>query len=96
MKALGYRVSPLEVEAALLEHPAVAEVACAEVRVRADVSVIGAFIVPKDGAAPDAAEIERFAAERLAAYKRPRAIVFVDALPRTANGKLMRSALKLP
>jgi acetyl-CoA synthetase len=96
MKALGYRVSPLEVEAALLEHPAVAEVACAEVRVRADVSVIGAFIVAKDGAAPDAAEIERFAAERLAAYKRPRMIVFVEALPRTTNGKLMRSGLKLP
>ena len=96
MKALGYRVSPLEVEAALLEHPAVAEVACAEVHVRADVSVIGAFIVAKDGAALDAAEIERFAAERLAAYKRPRAIVFVETLPRTANGKLMRSALKLP
>ncbi len=96
MKALGYRVSPLEVEAALLEHPVVAEVACAEVRVRADVSVIGAFIVAKDGVTPDAAEIERFAAERLAAYKRPRAIVFVEALPRTANGKLMRSALKLP
>jgi acetyl-CoA synthetase len=33
---------------------------------------------------------------RLAAYKRPRAVLFVDVLPRTANGKLMRSALKLP
>jgi acetyl-CoA synthetase len=96
MKALGYRVSPLEVEAALLLHPAIAEVACAEVRVREGVSVIGAFVVPKVGAGADAREIERFAAERLAAYKRPRAIVFVDALPRTANGKLMRSALKLP
>ena len=63
---------------------------------RADVSVIAAFIVPQHGAQPDAGEIERFAAERLAAYKRPRAIVFVDALPRTANGKLMRSALKRP
>ncbi len=51
MKALGYRVSPLEVEAVLLQHPAVAEVACAEVRVRADVSVIAAFIVPHAGAA---------------------------------------------
>jgi len=96
MKALGYRVSPLEVEAALSEHPAIAEVACAEVRVRADVSVIGAFIVPRDGATLSAEEIERFTAERLAAYKRPRAVVFVDALPRTPNGKLMRSALKLP
>ena len=63
---------------------------------RADVSVIGAFIVTKDGLNPSAEEIERFAAERLAAYKRPRAVVFVPALPRTANGKLMRSALKLP
>jgi acyl-coenzyme A synthetase/AMP-(fatty) acid ligase len=96
MKALGYRVSPLEVEAALAEHPDVAEVACAEVAVRADVSVIGAFIVPRPGARPTAEEIERFAAERLAPYKRPRAVVFVEALPRTANGKLMRSQLKLP
>jgi acyl-coenzyme A synthetase/AMP-(fatty) acid ligase len=95
MKALGYRVSPLEVEAALSEHPSVAEVACAEVKVRADVSVITAFIVAHAGAARDAGEIERFAAERLAAYKRPRSIVFVEALPRTANGKLMRSALRL-
>lgn len=96
MKALGYRVSPLEVEAVLSEHPSVAEVACAEVRVRADVSVIAAFIVPRAGTHGDPADIERFAAERLAAYKRPRSIVFVEALPRTANGKLMRQALRLP
>jgi acetyl-CoA synthetase len=95
MKALGYRVSPLEVEAALAEHPSVAEVACAEVRVRADVSVIAAFIVARPGAKLDAAGMERFAAERLAAYKRPRLVKFVDALPRTANGKLVRSKLKL-
>jgi acetyl-CoA synthetase len=96
MKALGYRVSPLEVEAALAEHPAIAEVACAEVHVRDDVSVIGAFIVPHAGIQPDTKDIERFAAERLAAYKRPRAFVLVDALPRTANGKVMRAQLKLP
>jgi acyl-coenzyme A synthetase/AMP-(fatty) acid ligase len=96
MKALGYRVSPLEVETVLLQHPGVAEVACAEVRVRADVSVIAAFIVPHVGAKLDPAAIERFAAERLAAYKRPRAFAFVEALPRTANGKLMRAQLKLP
>jgi acyl-coenzyme A synthetase/AMP-(fatty) acid ligase len=96
MKALGYRVSPLEVEAALAEHPAVAEAACAEVRVRADVTVIAAFVVLHPGAQADSTEIEAFAAERLAAYKRPRAIAFVDALPRTANGKIMRSALRLP
>lgn len=96
MKALGYRVSPLEVEAALSEHPSIAEVACTEARVRADVSVIAAFVVLHPGAHPDSADIERFAVERLAGYKRPRAIVFVDRLPRTANGKIMRQALKLP
>lgn len=96
MKALGYRVSPLEVEAALSQHPAVAEVACAEVRVREDVSVIGAFIVPQAGARPDKEEIERFAEARLASYKRPRVITFVDSLPRTANGKVVRAQLKLP
>lgn len=96
MKALGYRVSPLEVEAALAEHPSIAEVACTEARVRADVSVIAAFVVLHPGAAADTSGLEAFAAERLAAYKRPRAIVFVEALPRTANGKIMRAALRLP
>lgn len=93
MKALGYRVSPLEVESVLAAHPDVAEVACAEVRVRADVSVIGAFVVPREGAAADASAIESFAHERLAAYKCPRHIEFVASLPRTANGKVKRSDL---
>ncbi|MGI9403745.1 MAG: class I adenylate-forming enzyme family protein [Hyphomicrobium sp.] len=96
MNALGYRVSPKEVEAVLGEHPHVSEVACAEVPVRADVSVIAAFIVPAVGVRPATTHIQRFAAERLAPYKRPREIVLVKSLPRTANGKLMRSALKLP
>lgn len=96
MKALGYRVSPLEVETVFHQHPDIAEVACAEVRVRDDVSVIGAFVVPRPGTNPDVKDIERFATERLADYKRPRTIVLVDELPRTANGKVMRSQLKLP
>jgi acyl-coenzyme A synthetase/AMP-(fatty) acid ligase len=95
MKALGYRVSPQEVEAALAEHPAVAEVACTEVQVRADVSVIGAFIVCRPGATATPQAIKDFAAARLAAYKCPREVAFVDSLPRTANGKLKRNALKL-
>jgi acetyl-CoA synthetase len=94
MKAMGYRVSPLEVEAVLAEHPAVGEAACAEVRVREDVTVIGAFIVAKEGAPRDAEAIKAFAASRLAPYKCPREIVFLDALPRTANGKVKRGALR--
>jgi acyl-coenzyme A synthetase/AMP-(fatty) acid ligase len=93
MKALGYRVSPLEVEAVLAGHPAVAEVACAEIAVREGVHVIGAFIVPRHQAPINPAEIKAFAAERLAAYKCPREVRFLDQLPRTANGKVKRSAL---
>ena len=93
MKALGYRVSPMEVEAVLAAHPAVAEVACAEIAVRADVHVVGAFIVLKQGAQANTEAIDAFARERLAAYKCPREIRFVDALPRTANGKIKRAAL---
>ena len=93
IKALGYRVSPMEVEAVLATHPDIAEVACAEVAVRADVHVVGAFVVLKAGATPDSAAIRAFAEERLAAYKCPREIRFVDALPRTANGKVKRAAL---
>ncbi|MEZ5900799.1 MAG: class I adenylate-forming enzyme family protein [Hyphomicrobiaceae bacterium] len=93
MKALGYRVSPQEVEAALALCPGVAEVACTEVQVRADVSVIGAFIVIKPGATLDADTVKAFAAVHLAGYKCPREVEFVDALPRTANGKIKRNAL---
>jgi acyl-coenzyme A synthetase/AMP-(fatty) acid ligase len=93
MKAQGYRVSPLEIEAVLAAHPAVSDVACAELAVRADVSVIAAFIVPREGSAPQPDALLNFAARRLAPYKCPREIVFVQTLPRTANGKVMRRLL---
>lgn len=94
MKALGYRVAPQEVEAVLARCPGVAEVACREVQVRADVSVIGAFVVPADPAHPPAADdVLAFAAAHLASYKCPRQVTIVATLPRTANGKVKRSAL---
>lgn len=93
MNAMGYRVSPQEVEAALERHPDVQEVAVTERRVRADVSIIAAFIVPREGAAPDAESLIKWAVTQLAAYKCPREIIFVESLPRTANGKVMRRAL---
>ena len=93
MNAGGYRVSPAEVEAALADHPAIAEVAVAEHAVRPDVSVIAAFVVARPGAPKDAASILAHAESRLAAYKRPREVIFLDSLPRTANGKLLRRAL---
>jgi acyl-coenzyme A synthetase/AMP-(fatty) acid ligase len=95
MNAGGYRVSPVEVEAAVAGHPAVAEVAVAEVPVREDgVTSVAAFVVPREGEAPDADAVLAFAAERLAAYKRPKAVYFVPELPRSANGKVIRRALR--
>jgi acetyl-CoA synthetase len=96
MKALGYRVAPQEIEAVIAQIPGVAEVACAEVHVRADVSVIGAFVVLAPGATLTAETILTHARQHLAAYKVPREIVFIDALPRTPNGKLKRKDLAAP
>ncbi len=93
LNAGGYRVSPLEIEAVLAGAPGVSEVACAEIEVRAGVRVIAAYIVGQPHAGLTGDAITSFAAANLAAYKCPKHIVFVDALPRTANGKLKRSAL---
>jgi len=93
MNAMGYRVSPLEVEQCLSRHPAVAEAAVTEVAVREGVTVIAAFVVPRDPDEMDAAPLLAYAHEHLAAYKCPREIIFIDSLPRTANGKVRRRDL---
>jgi acyl-coenzyme A synthetase/AMP-(fatty) acid ligase len=93
MNAMGYRVSPLEVEQCLGQHPLVAEVAVTEINVQGDVRVIAAFIIPRDPDEADASPILAFAHQRLAPYKCPREVIFTDQLPRTANGKVMRRRL---
>ncbi len=92
MNAGGYRVSPVEVETVLSQHPDITEVACAEVRLRADLSLIAAFYTGPD--VIDDAELTKFATDVLAAYKVPRIFVHRDALPRGANNKLLRRALR--
>ena len=96
MNAGGFRVSPVEVENALLQHEHVAECGVREWRVSETASIVAAFIVPKPHASPDEAAIMAFVQERLAAYKCPKQIWFVGSLPRTANGKLIRRALEKP
>jgi acyl-coenzyme A synthetase/AMP-(fatty) acid ligase len=93
MNAGGYRVSPLEVEAALADCPGVSEVAVAEYGVRPDVSIIAAYIVRQPGFALTSEAVLAHAATKLAAYKRPRQIFFLDAFPRSRNGKLLRRQL---
>jgi acyl-CoA synthetase (AMP-forming)/AMP-acid ligase II len=90
----GYNVHPQEVEAVLLEHPALAQVAVAP-RPDAVMGEIGvAVVVPRAGCEPPTVdELRGFAAERLAAYKLPEAVVAVDTLPLTTMDKLDRRAL---
>ncbi|HLU67030.1 MAG TPA: AMP-binding protein [Kofleriaceae bacterium] len=88
----GYNVYPREVEEVLLAHPAVAEVAVAGTPSDEWGETVTAYIVPR-GPAPDPAELTAFADARLAAYKRPRIVHFVPALPRNALGKVVRGAL---
>ena len=92
MNAGGYRVSPVEVEAALLEHAEVREAAAAEVRVKAEASVIAAFYVA--GTDLDPAALSAHMSDRLARYKCPRLFLRVPELPRGANGKLLRRRLR--
>ncbi len=90
----GYRISPLEVEGVLNQHPAVAESAVVERDVEPGKRIVVAFIVPALGPSAAPESILAFAAERLARYKLPREIIFREKLPKTRNGKLKRGCLK--
>ncbi len=93
----GITVAPQEVEDLLARHPGVAEVAVAVVADEAGASRLEAFVVPAPGASGHdqlADELREVARARLAAYKVPRVFRFVDALPRTATGKLRRFVLR--
>ncbi len=92
MNAGGFRVSPLEVERALSDHPAITDIACTEVAVKAGVTVIAAFYTGPE--ALDDSALQAYAADRLARYKQPRIYVHCPTLPRGPNGKLSRRALR--
>jgi benzoate-CoA ligase family protein len=94
IKAGGIWVSPAEVEAALLEHPDVVEAAVVGARTGDGLETTVAFVVAGRGRVVDPVALEVHCRERMAAFKRPRRIHVVDALPRTATGKVQRFALR--
>jgi len=92
MNAGGFRVSPIEVEAALAAHPGIAEAAVTDIEVKEDARLVMAFYT---GPAPlDPASLDAHCRDRLAAYKCPRGFFHVESLPTGANGKLLRRALR--
>jgi benzoate-CoA ligase len=94
MKVSGIWVSPAEVESVLVEHPDVLEAAVVGGRDAAGLETAVAFVVARSGRTIDPASIDSHCRQRMAAFKRPRQVITVRALPKTATGKVQRYALR--
>ena len=94
LKVGGIWVAPVEIENCLVGHPAVAECAVAGVE-ESGLTRIRAFVVRVEGGEATGDELREHVRSRLAGHKVPREVVFVESLPKTANDKLDRKALKL-
>jgi len=90
----GFNVYPREVELALEEHPTVAEAAVIGLPHPIKGQIVKAFIIPEEGHKPDKQELFHFLKTRLSSYKIPEIFAFVDELPRSASGKVMKRLLK--
>jgi len=94
LKVSGIYVSPFEVEATLMQHPAVLEAAVIGKDDADGLTKTKAYVVCKNGQSVGEDDLKAFVKERLAPYKYPRFIEFVDELPKTATGKIQRFRLR--
>ena len=92
----GYNVYPREIEEALYEHPAVAEVACIGIEHPDLGEEVAAAVALKPGASAEPDELREFAKARVAAYKYPRHVWLVESLPKGPTGKILRRAVEVP
>jgi acetyl-CoA synthetase len=93
----GYRIGPTEIEDCLIKHPAVALAAVVGKPDPVRTEIVKAFIVPKAGHAPSAAlaaEIQAFVKMRLSAHEYPREVAFIEQMPMTTTGKVIRRLLR--
>ncbi|HVS68432.1 MAG TPA: AMP-binding protein [Mycobacteriales bacterium] len=90
----GFNVYPREVEEALLEHPDVAEVAAIGVAHPYTGETVKVLVVPREGSSPTAEDLIDYAAGRIARFKCPTAVEFVDELPHSLVGKVARGRLR--
>jgi len=92
----GFNVYPREIEEVIYEHPAVREAAVIGVPHATLGEEVGAAIALKAGATATAGELSAFVKARVAAYKYPRHVWFVDELPKGPTGKILKRAIELP
>jgi long-chain acyl-CoA synthetase len=93
IKPSGYQVWPREVEEVIATHPAVAEVGVAGVPDKLRGEIVKAWVVLREGQQVTSADIRAYCRERLATYKVPKKVVFMDELPKTMVGKVLRREL---
>ncbi|PAT41162.1 AMP-dependent synthetase [Vandammella animalimorsus] len=94
IKVSGYSVFPEEVESILIKHPAVAQAAVLAEPDEEKGETVKAFVVLKPGASLSAQDLVSWSRENMATYKVPRHVQFIDALPTTGAGKVLRRLLK--
>ena len=92
----GENIYPAEVESAIYGHPDVADVAVIGVPDEKWGEAVKAIVVKKPGKSPEPSEIIAFARTRIAAFKVPKSVDFIEALPRNASGKILRRELREP
>jgi len=94
IKYKGYQVPPAELEAVLLTNPAIADAAVIGATDADGEEYPHAFVVPATGAEVGADDVMHYVAERVAPYKKVRGVQFVDAIPKSASGKILRKDLR--
>jgi acyl-CoA synthetase (AMP-forming)/AMP-acid ligase II len=94
IKYKGYQVPPAELEAVLLTHPAIADAAVIGVNDAEGEEVPKAFVVKQSGAELSEDEVMQFVADQVAPYKKVRQVAFIDAIPKSASGKILRKDLR--
>jgi long-chain acyl-CoA synthetase len=92
----GFNIYPREIEEVLYEHPAIREVAVVGIPDDSLGEEVGAAVALKPGASATAEDVQSFAKERVAAYKYPRRIWFVEQLPKGSTGKVLKREIRPP
>ncbi|MDT0158406.1 AMP-binding protein [Microbacterium sp. ARD32] len=94
IKYKGYQVAPAVLEAVLLEHPQIADAAVIGARDADGQEVPKAFVVPQAGAQLTAEEVMAFVAEHVAPHEKVRLVEFIDVIPKSSSGKILRKDLR--